>query len=282
MADVDLFVSRGRLPTRGSADFVSTSSRAGEAITIPSGSRDTVFVAVHSYSGPLWYRVHASRVDRSRNVLSNAVGFSFAPTAGEVSSIRANLLQARRRFFGMTNGRRFIGKLTLSVMPPTGGCDCVGGVCDTCVRSSTGVSVATFSSFPIRPGVTLYRPGGWTSMTMSHEWGHFSLHLLDEYTEHASSPRWTDSWCSASVMASNNNTHRLCTRAAHGASGDTPTHICPNQAGYTPFCFTGPGAVAPVWDYIANAFALEQQTVLPENTDYRDFDWLDAALGPTP
>lgn len=281
--DVDLYVSRNTQPSLAVADFRRRSSRAGEAVQVPGGSKGSVFAAVQSYSGPLWYRIHAARVRRT-NILSNTVGFSFVPSASDVSLLKSQLMMAKRRFFGLTNGRRWIGDLTVSALPPNGGCPCVGNVeCDTCVRSITGTSAASFSTFPWRPGVTLYRNGWSSARVISHEWAHFSLHVQDEYWQHVGAPnRWTDAWCAPSAMGTN-IADRLCTTLSHGTSGDTPTHICPNQAGYSAACFMGPAAgFISNWDYISQAFDIENQTTLPEDTDYTDFDWLDPLMGRAP
>lgn len=239
--DVDLYLKEGALPETGSFDSAAEASGAGEMIIVPRGS-GTHFVAVQAYSRPTWYRIRAV-VFAPNSYRHIKGGFASFPTIDVWNMAQVTARQARRRFFGLTNGQYPILKFELynEQSGLSGECQCAQGFCEVCFRQAPGRSFAI-------PGnqATLFFEDNYTysESVLAHEFGHSLLWFPDEYTDHP--------WQRPDTVHSD---------TAWFPSVDR----CPNQS---------PGGVA-MWRLLNDQFGLAMPQTEPENVNFSDFVWLD-------
>ncbi len=279
--DVDLYLREGEFPTSGTHDSAAEASGAGDMIIVPRGT-GTFFVAVQAYALPTWYRIRTA-VFSSDNTKNVKGGFASHPTPDVWIMANVTAKQARRRFFGLTNGQYPILKFDLYNEPSGlfGECQCAQGFCEVCFRQAPDRSFAL-------PGnqVTLFFEDNYTysDSVLAHEFGHSLLWFPDEYIDHPGYRPDTvhsDTFCNKSTMG-NQFIDRLCVDSNHGETSSPVTHTCDPNSAEARAWFPAidrcpnqnPGGVS-MWRLLNDQFGLTMPQTEPENVSFGDFVWLD-------
>lgn len=197
-----------------------------EYIELPTSCTSNWGIAIHSYNGKGEFNLVPSTTYYPG--AGYTVGIDHTPVAGELDTIRNQLILASRRFYGMTEGQLLLSHFEVYITPkdcPETACN--GGHCNICFKAEKMGGVGRSSGLTRRINCFQDANSLGSCYTdpriLAHEMGHAVLVLEDEYCTDPPPLRWT---CGNSVMANGGDPsqNNLCTTYNHQWQGD-PTAL---------------------------------------------------------
>lgn len=256
--DADLYVRCGAFPTptqytkRGYTNYE-------EFLTVSNAecSGQSIYIAVHSYTGSGRFDLVVSKMPMANNLTLNVAAETTSPT--ELAEIAATMESAAKRVYAATEGQVLIN--TVNIYPKSSGtvpnnsyCALAcPGYCAVCFVEESGLAhTPNIGSFPIIM-TSDYRD----AQVVVHEFAHGYLGVDDEYIPPGTSQ------CGHSIMGNTwNPSQNLC------IGGTYANHNLDREGG------AGPTSEPPAWAAAAHITMMTNWTPDPYNFVDHDFNGL--------